>query len=89
MKHMIRDPQYPQWPAHSHMVNQLLGVTRLPVKGMPPQVIQGITVFVQPLPPRQPGQRKRSTHRVMAICPGCSRIMSVGRLHQHLCKEAQ
>ena len=29
---------------------------------------------------------KTSGHRVIAICPGCDRHLSAGRLHQHVCK---
>lgn len=55
----------------------------LPPEGLPIRVIDGIEVFVKPAKPKEPGQRKSSKHRVMAICPTCKRVISVGRLHQH------
>ena len=33
------------------------------------------------------GSIKSSRHRVIAICPGCQRHLSAGRLHQHICKK--
>jgi hypothetical protein len=58
----------------------------LPVEGMPPRLIQGIRIWVEPQ--KEPGAKvsrrnKRSTHRVMAECPICLKVMSAGRLHQH------
>ena len=81
------------WNAHSKDVREMLGLKRtdkLPAAGMDPQVIQGVTVWVNPAPApvmvnKWGKQRplKRSTHRVMARCPICGEEMSVGRLHQH------
>jgi hypothetical protein len=31
--------------------------------------------------------RKSSAHRIMCRCPGCAETFSVGRLHQHVCKD--
>lgn len=81
----------------------LLGFKKLPDEGMQEQQVVGvrnfrrgdknaeiahITVWVTPLP----ADRKRSMngsrpHRLMCRCPGCNMEMSVGRLHQHVCKE--
>ena len=86
----LRDPDRPEWNAHSRRVLEMLGIegTRLPTEGMPPRSIQGITVWVEPLaedrPVRWNGREgKRSDHRVKAACPACQKIVSVGRLHQH------
>ena len=63
---------------------------KLPKEGMDPQVIQGITVWVNPAAPKKTVDRwgkehivKSSKHRVMARCPVCGEEMSAGRLHQH------
>jgi hypothetical protein len=75
-------------PVHSSAMLQLLGVSgsKLPAEGMPAREIQGIRVWVAPLPPREPGQRgKRSTHRVRCACPDCGAEVSAGRLFQHRC----
>jgi hypothetical protein len=78
----------------SRETNSLLGIKgKLPAEGMPPRMIQGIKVWVNPAKPKQIVDRwgkphivKSSTHRVMAECPHCAQILSVGRLHQHICK---
>jgi hypothetical protein len=91
MRTFLRSPAFPQWNAHSPQVRELLGLAptaKLPPEGMSPRVIQGIVVWVNPLPPRGAHPRfKRSTHRVMAQCPACSKVLSAGRLHQHVCRE--
>lgn len=85
----IVNPEFPTHRAHSDTVRMLLGLRekeKLPREGMPPRLIQGIEVWVTPLPEREKGARwKRSTHRVLAKCPTCGRVLSVGRLHQHRC----
>jgi hypothetical protein len=67
---------------------ELLGVTAgsLPAEGMPERTIQGVRVYVKPLPPKT-GTRRNFGLRVTAICP-CGRHVPVGRLHQHKCKTA-
>jgi hypothetical protein len=72
----------------SNEVFETLGVagTHWPDAGLPARVVQGIKVWVAPKVVR-PG-RKSSKHRVMCACPGCGRVFSVGRLAQHVCKEA-
>lgn len=91
-----------QWGynAHSREVRVMLGLpedAKLPREGMEPRRIQGITVWVLPLmgprvPKRigrwnRPLERKSSRHRVLAECPDCGKVLSVGRLHQHRCAE--
>lgn len=56
-----------------------------PEAGLKPIVIQGVKVWVKPII-RLPNCRKSSKHRVMCECPECKMILSVGRLHQHVCK---
>lgn len=77
--------------AQSHHIRQMLGLAdnaKLPIEGMPKRSIQGITVWVEPLESRPSGMRyRRSDHRVLAQCPGCNKILSAGRLHQHVCPE--
>lgn len=78
----IHDPKHPSYVAHSSTVNELLGLGpkgKIPVSGMPEREIQGITVWVRPLPPGT----KQFRLRVMCICPACQKVMPVGRLHQH------
>lgn len=86
----LHDPEYPHRNAQSHTVKRLLGLLtteKLPAEGMPPRIIQGIEVWVEPLrPPRLYRSRRGCMHRVMAKCPVCGQILSAGRLHQHVCK---
>jgi len=67
---------------------EFLGLDRLagklPTEGMPVRDIQGVQVYVKPLPPGPP--RKRQSLRVTAICE-CGRHVPVGRMHQHKCKK--
>lgn len=82
----IRNPEWPEYHAHSNQVRALLGLRprqKLPAEGMPPRLIQGILVWVTPLGPN-PTRFKRSTHRVLARC-NCGKVLSAGRLHQHRC----
>jgi hypothetical protein len=72
--------------AQANEMRRLLGVRELPIEGMPEREIQGVRVYVAPQAPLASGQRKRSTHRVFAICE-CGKHVPVGRLHQHKCKE--
>lgn len=66
----------------------MLGVKRLPAEGMPERLIQGVRVYVKPLPPGPAKGRSRFSLRVTAICDDCGRHMAVGRMHQHVCKGA-
>lgn len=94
--HAIRHPSYDHRIAQSSAIMQLLGLKaggHLPTDGMPPRVIQGVTVWVTPAPaPRwddrwgKPVLVKSSKHRVMCRCPQCGWEGSVGRLAQHICK---
>jgi hypothetical protein len=79
-------PQYSAQVAWSDEVNEMLGVPKgegLPTDGMEPREIQGIKVWVNPLPPIVPGKRRRFALRVRCNCPVCGREMPVGRLRQH------
>lgn len=74
--------------ALAHDMYQFLGVKSLPVEGMPEREIQGVRVYVKPLPFAPPGgHRNFQGLRVMAICT-CGQHVPVGRLHQHKCKES-
>lgn len=96
--HRIVEPGT-RWNAHNSTIKELLGLKRgdkLPAAGMPAQQIQGYKVWVEPAPPplyhygRYGGpliKVKSSKHRIMVECPYCTQVMSVGRLHQHKCKE--
>jgi hypothetical protein len=70
--------------AQAHNVPMLYG-NKWPEAGLPPIVLQGIKVWVKPFV-RTPG-RKSSAHRVMCECPSCGKVMSAGRLFQHVCKK--
>ena len=61
-----------------------------PIKGLPKTTLDGIVFWVNPL-----GQiieytrwgrpvRKGMNSRLMCECPICSKVISYGRLHQHL-----
>ena len=70
---------------HSDEMLDALGVKggHLPVDGINPRQVQGVTVYVLAAPPSN--GRKSSKHRVMAVCPTCGRHMSAGRLvSQHI-----
>lgn len=81
----FRSARDPAWPVHSTEMLALLGVTRIPPEGLNARLVQGIWVWADPLPAAEPGQRKRSTHRVRCECPLCGKHLSAGRLHQHIC----
>lgn len=79
----------PNRNAQSHDVRYYLGLGekgKLPVEGMLGRSLFGIWVWVEPL--RGTHTRKRSTHRVRCECPSCGTHLSVGRLHQHVCKHS-
>lgn len=61
----------------------LLETSVLPVEGMPERIIQGVRVYVKPLPEGKP--RQRQSLRVTAICDDCGKHIAVGRMHQHNC----
>jgi hypothetical protein len=75
---------------HNDAVKALLGIgptEKLPVDGTLPKLINGDTwIWVQPLPhgPRQRWEHRRSTHRLLACCPECHKVLSAGRLKQHV-----
>lgn len=65
---------------------RLLGTTdHLPVDGMSERLIQGVRVYVKPLPRYDRGRRQ--SLRVTAICE-CGAHIAVGRMHQHVCKQS-
>ena len=83
---------------HADEMKALLGLgykAKLPEGGMEPRVIQGFKVWVTPAAPKKIVDKwgrkvvlKVSTHRVMAECPHCKKVLSAGRLPQHVCKES-
>ena len=68
---------------------QRLGVKTLPAEGMTEQEIDGVRVYVKPLPPLESiagtRRRRRFALRVTAICE-CGQHVAVGRIHQHKCQ---
>lgn len=77
-------------PIQSGEMLELLGLRsggHLPDAGMPERIIDGVRVYVREKSDN--GGKKSSKHRVMAICPGCDRHISVGRLGQHVCGEKE
>lgn len=87
MARYIASTRDPNRPAGEPEMRALFGVKghKWPVSGIPVRSIQGIMVGVLPFQERADG-RKSSTHRVLAACPDCARLMSVSRLRQHKCK---
>lgn len=71
--------------ADAHDMYEFLGVKALPIEGMPERLIQGVRVYVKPLPPSESMRRNFQGLRVMAICD-CGQHVPVGRMHQHKCK---
>lgn len=69
--------------ARAHDNVALVGGCKWPELGLPPTMVQGVKVWVKPMV-RVPG-KKSSKHRVMCECPNCTRVLSAGRLHQHVC----
>jgi hypothetical protein len=87
---IIESPRFPGWHAQNTDMLNIIGAAhgnpllkKWPDAGFPPVVIQGISVWVRPIR-RVPG-KKSSAHRVMCECPKCGKVLSVGRLHQHVC----
>jgi hypothetical protein len=73
--------------ARAHDNVALVKGNKWPELGLPPVVVQGIKVWVNPMV-RVPG-RKSSKHRVMCECPDCGAVLSAGRLFQHVCKNGR
>ena len=69
--------------ANAHDMYRLLGTSKLPAEGMPIRLIDGVRVYVKPLPEGKP--RERQSLRVTAICDDCGQHIAVGRMHQHRC----
>jgi len=69
--------------------------TKLPAAGLPAMDIQGVRVWVDPLPDvqikkdryGQTRQFRPFTLRVQSQCPHCGWRGAFGRFHQHTCKE--
>ena len=76
--------------ADARAMREYLGVRELPIDGMPPREIQGVTVYVKPQGPKPSpinGRgRKRMAHRIMIVCT-CGVHVPSGRMRQHKCKE--
>lgn len=51
-------------------------------------LVAPIDVWVAPLRQPNPKRHRRSTHRLMARC-ACGKVLSAGRLHQHVCPVAE
>ena len=63
-----------------------LGCTKnykLPTEAIPVHLIQGVPVWVEAKGAKQPVSYRGRPHRVMAACPECGFICSLGRMHQH------
>ena len=87
-----QSPRY-SCAAQSNELCQMLGLApkqKLPVEGMEPRLIQGILVWVNPLPEVKLDWRgrpqRRFTLRVRARCPQCEKEFAASRLIQHTCK---
>ena len=75
--------------AQSNELCQMLGLApkqKLPVEGMAPRLIQGILVWVNPLPEATKSGWRRFSLRVRARCPQCEKEFAASRLIQHTCK---
>ena len=70
-------------------VMRALHLTRLPVEGMEPRTVLGVRVWIEPLVMPNPTRWKRSTHRLLCVCPLCAWNGSVGRINQHACTHAE
>ena len=69
------------WQMQSYELRGRLGLKaghHLPKEGLPPQDVDGMTVYVAPM--TDPRHRR---HRVLVICQ-CGEHVPAGRLHQHL-----
>jgi hypothetical protein len=68
---------------------ELLGFKRtanLPKEALPVREIQGVPVYVKPSTSGGTRERRRCSHRVIAICT-CGQHVPTGRLHQHKCEK--
>jgi len=63
---------------HSHTLLNLLGLRHTPERGMSRVLVEGVTVWADPL---FPGSSFRL--RMRAECPACGEEMAAGRLFQH------
>jgi hypothetical protein len=90
---VFADSYRPHCGNHSYEVYALLGLApkaKLPPEGMPERLIQGIPVWVDPLPEvklnRYGRPQRRFALRVRARCPQCGKETALSRLIQHTCK---
>jgi hypothetical protein len=85
MKTMIASQKWEGHPATEDELKQMMGIPGRywPDAGVPVAVVQGVKVWVKPIY-RTPG-KKSSKHRAMCECPKCHKVLSAGRLHQHVC----
>jgi hypothetical protein len=90
----FESPRFPGQRANTTDMFLLLGVTKQkwPDAGIPARFIQGMWVGVLPIDHvalgKVPGKRSVK-HRVLAVCPGCGKSVSAGRLHQHICNSTR
>lgn len=95
MHHRIYDPEYQtrrDQPFHNvrafaHTIKALMGIRGdLPRSGTSPVYVQGVKMWVRPLPEAPDGRRRNFQGlRVMCECPMCGAVLAVGRLNQHRC----
>jgi hypothetical protein len=92
------------WPMHQQVTKVLLAeavklgyrCTKLPDAGLPPMDIQGVRVWVDPIPEKVMVGRTGESWtnkmvrpfklRVQSICPQCQWVGAFGRFHQHTCR---
>lgn len=74
-----------KWPALGLLPQAVACIKTVRSNGIVFREHTAVSVWVTAAVKRDDG-RKSSTHRAMCRCPGCDRVMSVGRLFQHRCK---
>ncbi len=100
IRYQVRSLTYPRFLAQNIDFYTMLGAKRQrwPEKGIKPKVLDCVrlendngvktegTAKVLAWVTEQPYTgHKSSIHRVLCLCPGCGRVLGLGRLAQHAC----
>jgi len=68
------------WQMNERQLREAMGVEGYwPDAGVPGKKLGNTIVFVGPKNPKG-----RKTHRAMAVCAICGKVVAAGRLHQHI-----
>lgn len=77
----LRQSDHPTWQLKHYQLKELLGLptNKLPADfELPPTLVGNVKVFITK------SKGTYSQHRVYCHCPRCDKVVSAGRLQQHM-----